>query len=61
MKFITEIKNNIGAIAFSSVVFIVFLVMFEVLFRAEAQKAEAKLKIESINYTATLQSKVDRE
>lgn len=61
MKFITEIKNNIGAIAFSSVVFIVFLVMFEVLFRAEAQKAEAKLKIETINYTATLQSKVDRE
>lgn len=61
MKLIHELKSNIWAVASAGMVLIVFLVMFEVLFRAEAQKAEAKLKIETINYTATLQSKVDRE
>lgn len=61
MKLIHELKNNAWALASAGMVMIVFLVMFEVLFRAEAQKAEAKLKIETINYTATLQSKVDRE
>lgn len=61
MKLIHALKNNLGALAFAAIVFIVFLVIFEELYRAEAHKAEAKLKIETINYTTTLQSKVDRE
>jgi diguanylate cyclase len=61
MKLITEFKQNTAIIAFTGIVLVLFLLIFEILINAESQKADAKLKIEAANYTAALKSKVDRE
>lgn len=61
MKLIQDLKNNVWALASAGMVLIVFMVIFETLISAESQKADAKLRVEAANYTATLKAKVDRE
>lgn len=61
MKLMNDLKNNLWTTAVAGVVLVVFMVIFETLISAESQKADAKLRVEAANYTATLKSKVDRE
>jgi diguanylate cyclase (GGDEF)-like protein len=61
MNLVAALKKNAVILAFSGLVLVLFLLIFEILISAESQKADAKLKIEAANYTAALKSKVDRE